>query len=90
VKLQEQDRLEIIRAAESVGIRSVYIFGSVLDDTADPRDIDVAVKGVPPGVFFRFYGRLMRRLSKPVDVVDLDYPTEVTKLIARRAVKIYG
>jgi len=90
MKLREKDRREIISAAKALKIRAVYVFGSVLDDAAEPRDIDIAVEGAPAGTFFSFYGRLMRRLSKPVDVVDLDCRTHVTELIARRAVKIYG
>ena len=82
--------MEIIAAARAAGIRSVYIFGSVLAEARDPADIDVAVKGVPPGTFFRFCATLLRRLSKPVDVVDLDERNPVTDLIAKEAVKIHG
>ncbi len=90
MKLSEADRREIIAAAKAAGIRSVYVFGSALDEQREPRDIDVAVEGVPPGVFFRFYANLLRRLSKPVDIVDLDVRNPVTELIAKDSVKIHG
>jgi predicted nucleotidyltransferase len=90
MKLDEKDRQQIVSAAKAIGVRAVYVFGSVLDDAAEPQDIDLAVEGVPPGMFFRFYGRLMRSLSKPVDLVDLDCRNAVTDLIAKDAVKIHG
>ena len=90
MKLDEKDRQQIVSAAKAIGVRAVYVFGSVLDDAAEPQDIDLAVEGVPPGMFFRFYGRLMRSLSKPVDLVDLDCRNAVTELIAKDAVKIHG
>lgn len=90
MRLAEKDLPEIKAAADATGIRSVYVFGSVLNEDAEPKDIDIAVEGVPRGVFFRFYAMLMRRLSKPVDIVDLDVRNQVTNLIARDAVKIHG
>ena len=90
MNLSERDRQEIISAARAAGIRSVYLFGSVLADDGEPSDIDVAVEGVPRGVFFRFCATLLRRLSKPVDIVDLDDRNPVTDLIGKEAVRIYG
>lgn len=88
--LSESDRQEIMEAAKASGIRSVYVFGSVLNSDVEPADIDIPVEGVALGVLFRFYADIMRRLSKPVDLVDLDVRSPVTELIARHAVKIYG
>lgn len=83
--------METIRgAAERFGVGAVYVFGSSLATEGEARDIDLAVAGVPPGVFFKFYGSLLRRLSREVDVVDLTADSLVTRLIAREAVKIYG
>ena len=45
---------------------------------------------MPPGVFLKFYGVLLRALSRKVDVVDLAVDSPVTRLIARDAVKICG
>lgn len=88
MKLKDEDRSAIVHEARRVGIESVYVFGSVLSDDAEPNDIDVAVRGVPSGTFFRFYAALMRRLSMSVDVVDLDQHNAVTELIAKDAVRI--
>lgn len=88
MQLKEQERRAIIEEASRAGIRAVYVFGSVLQEEGEPHDIDVAVDGVPRGALFRFYASLARRLSKPLDVVDLRQKNEVTDLIARSAVRL--
>jgi predicted nucleotidyltransferase len=87
--LCQSDKTIILEEAHSAGIGSVYVFGSVLADSGEPRDIDVAVRDVPSGAFFPFYAALMRRLSKPVDVVDLGQESPVTELIAQDAVRLH-
>jgi uncharacterized protein len=47
------------------------------------------VKGIAPKQFFKFYGRLLRQLPKPVDVVNLSRPSELTNAIEKVAVRIY-
>ena len=71
----ELDR-RIRHAAEALlahGAREVYVFGSVLTgQLRDDSDIDFAVVGLPPRVFFRAMGEARRILGRPVDLVDLD------------------
>jgi hypothetical protein len=43
-----------------------------------------------PNVFFKFYGELMRNLSKPVDLVDLSGKSLFNQIIGEKGVKIYG
>lgn len=50
----------------------ILLFGSSLQRNAKANDIDLAVKGVKPELFFSFCGELLKLLPKPVDVVDLD------------------
>ena len=88
MRLSEEDRLAIVEEARRAGIESVFVFGSVLDDDVEPRDIDVAVEGVPRGALFRFHAALSRRLSKPLDVVDLRQRNPLTRLVARKAVRL--
>jgi hypothetical protein len=57
---------------------------------AKARDIDLGVKGLNPALFFKFYGELMRHLSKPVDVVDLAHRSLFNNLVEQKGVKIYG
>ncbi len=89
MKLTEQERMVITEGARQFGVGAVYVFGSSLE-SEDPEDLDLAVQGAPPGAFFKFHGWISRRLSRPVDLVDLAADNPVTRLIAREAVQIYG
>ena len=66
------------------------MFGSSLDASREANDIDLAVEGVSPRDFFRFYGELILALSKPVDVVDLSGRSKFLDLIRRNGVLLYG
>lgn len=88
--LNPSDQAVILRSAQKYNATAVYLFGSSLREGERARDIDLGVKGIDPLVFFKFYGELMRRLSKPVDVVDLSEPTRFNALVEKRGVKIYG
>ena len=88
--ISQEDLATIIFYAQKYKARTVYLFGSSLDDVHKAADIDLAVLGVPPHLFFKFYGKLLRYLSKPVDVVDLSQESLFNRLIKEKAVKIYG
>jgi len=88
--LSDSDKTIILGCAQKYNVAAVYLFGSSLNPNAPARDIDLGVKGVKPAVFFKFYGELMRKLSKPVDVVDLSHKTLFNKLVEKRGEKIYG
>ena len=72
------------------GVSAIYLFGSLLDRNNRYNDIDLAVKGIKPEVFFKFYGELLRSLSKPVDLVDLSKKSLFNQIIEERGVRIYG
>lgn len=88
--IDPKDQEIIISFAEKFRVKEIYLFGSSLDNTADANDIDLAVRGVSPDLFFDFYGKLLRYLSKPVDIVNLSKKSRFTELIEKNAVKIYG
>jgi predicted nucleotidyltransferase len=54
------------------GARTVYLFGSLLDDTRAPRDVDLAVAGLPSSRYFRALADLMEVFGGPVDLVRLE------------------
>jgi predicted nucleotidyltransferase len=87
--LSESDKTTIIRCAQKYNVSAIYLFGSSLEADAQARDIDLAVKGINT-LFFKFYGELMRHLSKPVDLVDLSHKTLFNELVEKRGAKIYG
>ena len=88
--ISSKDKEVIISIAEKFNVKEIYLFGSSLNNEKDGGDIDLAVKGISPVSFFDFYGKLLRYLSKPVDLVDLSTKSRFTKHIEKEAVKIYG
>jgi len=83
------DRKHIVELARKYGAKKVLLFGSAATRT-EARDIDLAVQGIPPSRFFRFYGELIYSLSKPVDVVDLDSDTPFAQMAAEEGIPVYG
>lgn len=83
------DRKHIVELARKYGAKKVLLFGSAAA-RAEARDIDLAVQGIQPSRFFRFYGELIYLLSKPVDVVDLDSDTPFAQMAAEEGVPVYG
>ena len=87
--INEEEKKIIIRYAKKYNVSKVYLFGSSLDQS-DYNDIDLAVYGIKPSLFFKFYGELLRNLSKPVDLIDLSEKSLFNQLIEKNSVKIYG
>jgi predicted nucleotidyltransferase len=58
---------------KSLGAKEVYVFGSAVHGSlrAD-SDVDFAVAGLPPAVFFRAASNAADVLGRPADLVDLD------------------
>lgn len=71
--LSRKEKDTIIDIAEEYGAKRLWLFGSMLDPhpSIEPNDIDLAVEGVCPEKFYSFYGELLMRLPKPVDLVDM-------------------
>ena len=88
--ISAKDKKIIISFAQKFNVKEIYLFGSSLDNKSHANDIDLAVRGISPGVFFDFYGKLLRYLSKPVDLVNLNKKTQFTQMIEKQIVKIYG
>jgi len=87
--LNDIDKDMVRACAEKYGVESLYLFGSALESDT-PRDIDLALKGIKPELFFKFYGELLRKLSKSVDLVDLSRKSLFADLIETHGVKLYG
>ena len=88
--ITENDKETIIQYAKKYNVSSMYLFGSSLDDNQEAADIDLGVKGIVPKLFFKFYGELLRNLSKPVDLVDLSKKSLFNQIVEEKGVKIYG
>jgi predicted nucleotidyltransferase len=69
----QQDLQIAIDYLKETGCTEIFVFGSAASGETDPEsDLDIAVRGIEPIHFFEIYGELMMRLSRPVDLVDLD------------------
>lgn len=88
--IAEKDKKIIQDISKKYHAKRVLLFGSSLDDARQSRDIDIAVEGVSPKDFFKYYGDLMLKLSKPVDVVDLTETSKFIQLIQKEGRLLYG
>lgn len=86
--LHEKDRETILSLARKYRASKVLLFGSSLSPAAESRDIDIAVEGVAAADFFAFYGELLCRLSKPVDVIDLSQTSKFVEMIKVEGVRL--
>lgn len=60
----------VLRAA---GAREVYVFGSAATGRMhEHSDVDLAVSGLPPRIFFRAMSKVSMLFEGWVDLVDLD------------------
>jgi uncharacterized protein len=65
-----------------MGATQVFIFGSAAKGRLGPdSDIDMAVAGLPPQVYFSAISKASDLLGRPVDLVDLDDPTPLVRYL---------
>jgi hypothetical protein len=81
--LSDADKEIIIKCAKKNNIRTVYVLDTLGDEL-------LGVDGMDPRVFFRFYGDLLRTLSIPIDVYDLEVESFYCRIFKKEGVKIYG
>ncbi len=78
----------IRKAAEvlkSFGAREVYVFGSAAAGTMDEySDVDMAVAGLPPGVFYKAYARAVRSFDCEMDLISLDKDSPFAEYLKRK------
>jgi hypothetical protein len=69
----------------------MYLIGSSLyKDSDEIKDYDFAVADIPPGIFFVFYGELLRTMTKNVDIIDLsDRETKFKTIVMREGILVY-
>jgi predicted nucleotidyltransferase len=83
--LSEELRQGIQRAAaalKAAGAREVYLFGSVAKGRLrEGSDIDLAVVGLPPRVFFRAMADAHEALGRQLDLIDLDEESDFVRYL---------
>ena len=78
--------------AKKYRVGELYLIGSALyKEPENVRDYDFAVRDVPVGRFFKFYGELLRVMSKNVDLIDLSGKmTKFKNIIVKEGKLIYA
>ena len=91
-KLPDSFKADIKRAIEILkeyGCTEIYIFGSLTNNSFnDKSDIDIAIKGLKPELFFKVYSDLTVELQHSVDLINMetqkrfvDFLTEIKEII---------
>ncbi|MHA1301362.1 MAG: nucleotidyltransferase family protein [Candidatus Helarchaeota archaeon] len=63
-----------INYLKSIGSKGIIIFGSIARKTYDNfSDIDIAIKGISPRVYFKALAELSPLIGKKVDLILLDF-----------------
>lgn len=69
-------------ALKAAGAREVYVFGSAAKGRLrENSDVDMAVSGLPPEMFFRAMAAAHDALGRPLDLVDLDQDNPFTRYL---------
>ena len=69
-------------ALKEFGAKEVYVFGSAAEGRFTRHsDIDMAVSGLPPKVFFAAMGEAMSVLGCSIDLIDLDNESAFTRYL---------
>lgn len=88
--ITEKDKEIILQCAKKYNVSSIFLFGSSIEKDRESKDIDIAVKGLKPQLFFKFYAELFKHLSRPVDLIDISKKSLFSELIEETGIKIYG
>ncbi len=68
----ETELEKIITISKEFAAEKVLLFGSCLEDIESAQDIDIAVSGIKPREFFKYYGKVSMAVDDEVDIIDLD------------------
>lgn len=80
-----------VEIARKYEVGELYLIGSALYKKPEElKDYDFAVRDVPAGYFFKFYGDPLRTMSKNVDLIDLSGKmTKLKDIIVKEGKLIY-
>ncbi|MGH9799009.1 MAG: nucleotidyltransferase family protein [Blastocatellia bacterium] len=71
-----------VLALKSAGASEVYLFGSAArGQMREDSDIDLAVSGLPPELFYRAGAAAEDAIGRSLDLVDLDEITPFTQYL---------
>jgi len=85
VNIPQKYRQDIVSATnllKNEGCKAIYLFGSmVTGKVRDNSDIDIGIKGLPEGKFFRLYSKLFFDFDNKIDLVDFDKNEDLYALL---------
>ncbi len=71
-KTLKRELNKIIEISKEFNAKKILLFGSCLENIKSAKDIDIAVSGINPKEFFKYYGRVSMAVKNEVDIIDLD------------------
>lgn len=71
-ELFEKELKKIVTISKKFGVKKILLFGSSLEDIESAHDIDIAVSGIDPKDFFKYYAKISMSVEDEVDIIDLD------------------
>ena len=81
---KEQIEKAVVLAKE-YGATRLLLFGSLLEDPENARDLDLACDGVVGWDLYELGARLEEELEIPLDIIPLSPPTRFTRFIESKA-----
>lgn len=83
----KHDLNRAVTTLREAGCSEIFLFGSGATGVLrEGSDIDLAVRGCPPGHFFRLLGKLLLELEHPIDLVNLDVEDTFSQYLLRQGV----
>ena len=77
-----QDIENATNLLKNEGCEAVFLFGSlVTGKIRDDSDIDIGIKGLPKGKFFKVYSRLYFDIENKIDLVDFDMNSDFYSML---------
>jgi predicted nucleotidyltransferase len=77
-----QDIESATHLLKNEGCKAIYLFGSLATGKIrDNSDIDIGIKGLPEGKFFRLYSKLYFDFNNKIDLVDFDHNEDYFSLL---------
>lgn len=79
----QKDVLRAIELLKDSGCNEIYLFGSLIEGKVRKgSDIDFAIRGCKPEVYYHLIGKLMMELEHSIDLINLDRADEFTKYLS--------
>ena len=86
--LLSTDKIIIVESARRYNVKRIMLFGSMLErQTAN--DIDLGVSGLKGRDFFKFHADLDGRLSRRLDLIDLDEHSPFVDFVEKTGEQLY-